>query len=148
MKLTIHRAVRVRTGNRLRFECEIPPGYAELYEAILRKSPDRLDVTIATPSRPRTTGDKSQNHHLNGHCMQIAQATGNSFDDVKLYVKRAAFSLGLPMATRPDGTPVLSLNDGQPIPISESDMDVQQCGWCIECAHVLAGELGVVLVEE
>ena len=33
-------------------------------------------VTFQPPKHPRTTGAESQNHHLNGHLMQICSVTG------------------------------------------------------------------------
>jgi len=148
MKLELPRVLRLKTGSAGIFSCEIPAKYSLLYKTILLKSPEHISVIIAPVKRHRSTGYKSANHHLNGHVQQICIETGNSFEDVKLYVKRQAFAQGLPFMTRLDGSPVLSLVDGQPLPISETDMDSIQCGWCIDAAHVLADDLGVVLEEE
>lgn len=114
----------------------------------MEKSGDCYDVKISLPKKPRTTGEYSQNHHFNGHVQQIAMDTGNDFTDVKLYVKRRAFKLGLPFLVNQKGDVVLSLIDGEPLPISESDMTTIQCGWCIDCAHEVAAEMSIVLVEE
>jgi len=114
----------------------------------IEKSDDCYDVKISLPKKIRTTGEYSQNHHLNGDIQQISEATWNDFSDVKLYVKRRAFKLGLPFMTKPNGDIVYSLIDGEPLPISEKDMTTIQCGWCIDCAHEVAAEMGIVLVEE
>ena len=42
------------------------------------KNNDYVLVTIQPPRKPRTTGEHSQNHHLNGHIMQIYNETQNS----------------------------------------------------------------------
>ena len=47
-------------------------------------------ITLQPPKRPRTTGEGSQNHHLNGHIGQIALETGNGQTAVKLVVKELA----------------------------------------------------------
>lgn len=147
MKLELRAAKRIRTNDPHVFSCEIPEAYLDTYRSILKKSPDKVKVVISAVYPHRSTGIGSQNHCLNGFIQQIAQHTGNTFEDVKLYVKRQAFARGLPMLTRADGSIVLSLVDGQPLPMSETDMDSQQCGWCIDEANVLAGELGLVLEE-
>jgi hypothetical protein len=147
VKLELRAAKRIRTNDPRVFSCEIPEAYLDTYRSILRKNPEKVKVVISAVHPHRSTGIGSQNHHFNGHVQQIAQHTGNTFEDVKLYVKRQAFSRGLPMLMRADGSIVLSLVDGQPLPMSETDMDSQQCGWCIEECHVLAGEMGIVLEE-
>ena len=88
--------------------------------------------------RPRTTGDKSQSHHVNGHIAQICKETGNDFDTVKLWCKREAISEGYPHDTF----------HGVIIPWSETRLDTFQAGILIETIHRLAAELGIVLQEE
>lgn len=148
MKLEIRQTKRIKTGKVDVFSCEIPIRYVEVYKSIIRANPDMVSVTIGPIRKHRSTGPNSANAHFNGHVQQIAMQTGNTFEDVKLYVKRQAFAQGLPFLRRADGSVVVSLVDGQPLPISESDMDGIQCGWCIDQCHILAGELGIALVEE
>lgn len=150
MKLEFRRIQRIKTGNRLTVAFEIPATReAEYAELILKGQPsDLYDVTISTLRRKRTTGWKSQNHRLNSHVMQIAKETGNDFGDVKQFVKRRAIARGLPLMTRPNGDIVYSLVDGEPLPMSESDMDTVQCGYVIDEINILAGELGITLIEE
>lgn len=99
------------------------------------------------PHKPRTTGWRSQNKHFNGHVQQICEETGNDFGQLKVYVKRRAMSRGLPAMMNERGDIVYSLVDGEPLPMSEADMDTVQCGWCIDECHVLAAELGITLKE-
>jgi hypothetical protein len=150
MKIELSRIQRIKTGKRLTVEFEIPATREAEYAALILKGQpgDRYDVTISTLRRKRSTGWKSQNRHFNGHCQQIANETGNPFDDVKMFIKRRAIARGLPLMTKPNGDLVYSLVDGEPLPISESDMDTVECGYCIDESHILAGELGIVLIEE
>jgi hypothetical protein len=113
----------------------------------LKKTP-YVTLTIETPKKPRSTGDGSQNHHLNGHIRQICEETGNEPDVVKLEVKyRAVVFLGYPIEKRPDGSDVLDIW-GRPKGISESDSSVEECAKLIEMVHVLASELGIILRED
>lgn len=149
MKLTIRRAKRIRTGTPAVLSIEIPGKYQATYAAIVKKNQnDYFDIEFSNPRKPRTTGPDSQNHKFNGIVQQIAEDTGNDFNDVKLYIKRRAFRRGLPYKTRPDDSIVYSLADGEPLPISESDMSTIECSWCIEEAIILAGELGIILKED
>ncbi|MBU1081643.1 MAG: hypothetical protein KKB59_14270 [Spirochaetes bacterium] len=146
MKLKLSRITRIKSGTASIVSFQVPVERQAEYIALIKKCPDHLfDVEISTPHKPRTTGENSQNHALNGTIQQIAMDTGNDFTDVKLYVKRRAYARGLPFLTKPDGTIVLSLVDGQPMPISETDMSTVECGWCIDEAMILASELGIIL---
>lgn len=150
MKLELPRIQRIKTGKRLVVSFEIPANREAEYAALILKGQpsDKYDVTIATLRRKRTTGWKSQGNHFNGHCQQIANETGNPFDDVKMFIKRRAIARGLPLMTKPNGDLVYSLVDGEPLPKSEADMDTIECGYCIDESHILAGELCIVLREE
>jgi hypothetical protein len=150
MKLELLNAKRVKTGDPALLSVEIPLSLRFEYRELLRKGQpvDRYNLVIQNPTRKRSTGPWSQNHHLNGHAMQIAQETGQNFDDVKLYAKRQAIARGLPLKLKPNGEIVYSIVDGQPVPISETEMDTLQCGWVIDEIHILAAELGIILREE
>ena len=90
------------------------------------------------PKRPRTTGKDSQNHHLNGHIMQIVNETGNSYEVVKYCVKMIAVEqLGYPYKTIA----------GQIIPQPESESSTDECAKLIEAAHMLAADQGILLQE-
>jgi hypothetical protein len=150
MKLELLSTKRVKTGDPALLSVEIPLSLRYEYRELLRKGQpaDRYNLVIQNPTRKRSTGPFSQGHHLNGHVSQIANATGQDFEAVKLYVKRMAIARGLRLKMKADGSPVYSIVDGEPVPISEADMTVEECGWCIEETHILAAELNVALREE
>lgn len=122
-----------------------PPSNAASAEAIrreLRKCRDKFNdyvlVTFQPPKRPRTTGVESQNHHLNGHIMQICNETGNDYESVKAAVKMIAVeNMGYPYKTIA----------GQIIPQRERDSSTDECAKLIEAAHLLAADLGIILQE-
>ena len=102
------------------------------------KNNDYVLVTIQSPRKPRTTGEHSQNHHLNGHIMQICNETQNSYNAVKDEIKR--------IATEEMGYPYEEIN-GHIHPIGESESSTDECAKLIEAAHVLAADLGIILQE-
>ena len=95
-------------------------------------------VTMQPPRKPRTTGAHSQNHHLNGHIMQICNETGNSYDAVKNEIKR--------IAVENMGYPYEEIN-GHIHPQGESECSTDECAKLIEAAHVLAADLCIILQE-
>ena len=123
----------------------IPPADSGAGEAIkreLRKCRDNHNdfvlLTIQPPKKPRTTGEGSQNHHLNGHIMQICNETGNSYNAVKDEVKRIAVEMmGYPY----------EIVHGHIHPQGESESSTEECAKLIEAAHVLAAEQGIILKE-
>ena len=102
------------------------------------KNNDYVLVTMQPPRKPRTTGEHSQNHHLNGHIMQICNETQNSYNAVKDEIKR--------IATEEMGYPYEEIN-GHIHPIGESESSTDECAKLIEAAHVLAADLGIILQE-
>jgi len=103
------------------------------------KHNDYVLVTIQPPKRPRTTGDGSQNHHLNGHIMQICAETGNDYDAVKNAVKM--------LAVEQMGYPYTDFH-GVITPKGESESSTDECAKLIEAAHILAADLGIILKED
>ena len=103
------------------------------------KHNDYVLVTIAAPKRPRTTGDGSQNHHLNGHIMQICADTGNDYESVKNAVKM--------LAVEQMSYPYTDFH-GVITPKGESESSTDECAKLIEAAHLLAADLGIILREE
>lgn len=103
------------------------------------KHNDYVLVTIASPKRPRTTGDGSQNHHLNGHIMQICNVTGNDYEAVKNAVKM--------LAVEQMGYPYTDFH-GVITPKSESESSTDECAKLIEAVHILAADLGIILKED
>lgn len=123
----------------------VPPENGAANESIkreLRKCRDKFSdyvlVTIQPPKKPRTTGEGSQNHHLNGLIMQICNETGQDYDGVKLAVKMTAVeNMGYPY----------SEIAGRIVPQGESECSTDECAKLIEAVHVLAADLGIILQE-
>lgn len=133
---------RVNIAGKIAFEPPADSGAQEAIKRELRKCRDKHNdyvlVTIQPPKRPRTTGEGSQNHHLNGHIMQICNETGNDYDTVKQAVKMIAVeNMGFPYRTIA----------GRIIPQHESESSTDECAKLIEAAHVLAADLGIILQE-
>lgn len=132
---------RVFEKGRLVFELPENPIEIEMLRQVLfacQKNNDYVLVTLQKPRRPRTTGEGSQNHHLNGHIMQICQETGNDYDTVKNAVKmRAVEYLGYPYAEIA----------GVITPKHEADCSTEECALLIEASHLLAAELEMTLKE-
>lgn len=102
------------------------------------KNNDYVLLTMQPPKRPRTTGDGSQNHHLNGHIMQVCNETGQDYDTVKYCVKMIAVEqMGYPYKTIA----------GHIVPQRESESSTAECGLLIEAAHILAAQLSIILQE-
>jgi hypothetical protein len=128
----------------------VPTEYREALKSLSEKSKARhggyLTIKVDTPRKPRTTGEGSQNRHLNGHVQQIATETGNSFEDVKKYCKQIAVSMGYPMLTDEYGEVIYDLwgeIQGQ----SEKDCSTREAAILIEATHMVAGGLGISLRE-
>jgi hypothetical protein len=138
-----------RQGSRLCFDK--PKALEAALAVLLAKCEEKcagyVSVRLDAPHRPLSTGPRSQNHRLNGFVSQFCNATGNDFEDIKLFVKRRAMRRGLPAKSSAGGKVVYSKVDGEPLPISEADMSVEQCGWVIAEIEQLAAEEGVTLVE-
>ena len=133
---------RVEIAGRIAFEPPADLGASEIIKRELRKCRDKHNdfvlVTLQPPKRPRTTGEASQNHHLNGHIMQICNETGNDYESVKNAVKMIAVEdMGYPYNTI----------GGHIIPQRERDCSTDECAKLIEAAHLLAADLGIILQE-
>ena len=125
------------------------PPFTKMWEEACNKAFKRtgfVEVIIKPQRATRTTGDKSQNKHLNGHIQQICVETGNDFQDVKEHIKSKAVAMGYPMLMK-DGKMVVNPY-GEPRGISEADSSVEECSILIEVAHMLASEYGITLREE
>lgn len=133
---------RVNIAGRIAFE---PPADMAANASIkheLRKCRDKHNdyvlVTLQPPKKPRTTGEGSQNHHLNGHIMQICNATGQDYETIKYCVKMIAVEqMGYPYKTIA----------GHIVPQPESESSTDECALLIEAAHILAAQLSIILQE-
>lgn len=127
---------------------EVPSRVYETVKRIVTKPEnDKIQIRIGDKHKPRSTGIYSQNAHLNGHIQQICEETGNDFQDVKMYVKSQALKMGYPFAENSKGEKITSMLTGEFIPQSESEASSAECAILIECVHILAGELGIILKE-
>ncbi len=134
---------RINERGRICFEAPREPELQEALRNILRTCQDKyndyVQVTLKPPFPPRTTGPKSQNHHLNGHIMQICNATQHSYEAIKYCVKMLAVEeMGYPY----------EIIDGHIWPKGESDCDTAECALLIEAAHVWAAHHGIILRED
>lgn len=133
---------RVNEKGHIKF---IAPTEIELQQALRNilttcrdKYNDYVSVTFNVPYKPRTTGPKSQNHHLNGHIMQICEVHGNDYETIKYCVKMIAVEqMGYPFETVA----------GHIIPKGESSCNTEECAKLIEASHILAAKLGIILRE-
>lgn len=97
-----------------------------------------VKLEISPPYKARSTGKYSQNHHLNGHIMQICQETKNSYEAIKYCIKMLAVEeMSYPY----------ELVDGHIYPKGERYCNTQECAKLIEAAHVWAAHHGIVLEE-
>lgn len=133
---------RVNIAGSIAFEPPADAGASENIKRELRKCRDKYGdyvlVTMQPPKRPRTTGEGSQNHHLNGHILQICNETGNDYDSVKDAIKMIAVeNMGYPYKTI--GKKI--------VPLRERESSTDECAKLIEAAHLLAADLGIILQE-
>lgn len=135
------------SGEGFRIPPDNRPWYLATLEDCKKKANGYATVTVELPKRKRSTGNKSQSHHVNGHIQQIATETGQGFQDVKEYVKCQAIDRGYPMLKKDDGSPFLNVW-GHPRGISEADASVEDATILIDQIHQLAAELMIKLVEE
>ncbi len=133
---------RVNIAGRIAFEPPADDGANANIKHELRKCRDKYNdyvlVTLQPPKKPRTTGEGSQNHHLNGHIMQICNATGQDYETIKYCVKMIAVEqMGYPYKTIA----------GHIVPQPESESSTDECALLIEAAHILAAQLSIILQE-
>ena len=107
---------RINEKGRIAFEVPAEIEVQEALRNVLRtcrdKYNDYVSVTFKPPYKPRTTGKGSQNHHLNGHIMQICNVTGNDYETIKYCIKMtAAEQYGYPVQEVADGDLHLVLED-------------------------------------
>ncbi len=129
-------------AGRIAFEPPADSGAQQAIKRELRKCRDKHNrfvlLTLQPPKRPRTTGKGSQNHHLNGHIIQICNETGNSYDAIKYCVKMLAVEeMGYPY----------EIIDGHIWPKAEHESSTDECAKLIEAAHVWAAQHGIILQE-
>lgn len=120
-----------------------PPNYLQnllwhMLDQARERKIDGFDVTIRTPTKPRTTGWRSQNHRINGFIQQISMYSGMDFETLKVYFKKKALTRGYPFETDPDGDAV---------PYSEARIDTVQASYLINEIEQFAAENDITLKE-
>lgn len=119
-------------------ETELICALRDLLITCHEKNNDFVNLTLKRPYKPRSTGKGSQNHHLNGHIVQLCRATGNDYETIKYCIKMIAVEqMGFPFTTVA----------GHILPKRESDCDTAECAKLIEASHYLAAQMGIVLQE-
>ena len=120
-------------------EVELRQALVSLLSTCRDKYNDYVSVTFKPPYKPRTTGKGSQNHHLNGHIMQICNFTGNDYETIKYCIKMIAVEqMNYPYKTIA----------GHIVPKRECDCNTEECAKLIEASHILAAQIGLILKEE
>jgi hypothetical protein len=107
--------------------------------------PKQWSLTLGKFYDKRTTGDNSQNHHIWGHCQQIAVAKGIDIETVHEMAKLQAISWGYPFDTF--DMVVHGKRQIIKVPWSETRINTKQAGILIECIHWMASEMEVELYE-
>lgn len=95
-------------------------------------------VSIDRPSKPKTTGEESQNNHAWGHATQIAQGL-NQGDDPRDVLYDACIAT--------PGYPTRMNKFGRVVAKSWSEATTVEAAAVIETLHRLAAEFGIVLIE-
>lgn len=133
---------RVTQKGYITFEAPTDPETRQALSNLLltckHKHNDYVSVKFEPPYKPRTTGARSQNHHLNGHIVQICNLTGNDYDAIKYCVKM--------IAVEQMGYPYTEVS-GHILPKAEKNCNTEECAKLIEAAHILAAQMGIVLKE-
>lgn len=134
---------RITQKGLISFEVPEDPVLQEQIRKVLRvcrdKNNDYVSVTMARPFVPRTTGPHSQNHHLNGHIMQLCEYTGYTYDEIKYCIKM--------MAAEQFGYPTKTVGQYE-LPKPEHLCSTEECAMLIEGAHYFAAQVGCALREE
>lgn len=105
---------------------------AVLLEQARQKCAGYLSVKLDLPHRPRTTGWKSQNHHLRGHVRQLCDYTGYTMSEMMQVVKEDTPSW--PVSWKE------IRHKKRQIYASEADISMEVASAAIEICHRIAAE--------
>lgn len=87
---------------------EVAPMERYIAFQLLRESKEKRNgyiyLKVGLPRKPRSTGEGSQNHLINGCIQYLAEQTGEDFDVLKYWIKRRAIKRGYPYHNLPDGS--------------------------------------------
>lgn len=122
---------------------------ALLRDIVLQEAAEKhgghVTIRISTPRRPRS---KAQQGLLHDWLQDIAKETGNDLNHVKMAMKIMAMSEGWPAAKKPDGSPIIDLVTGNPMPISEAGATVEQEKILMNVVQRFAAEYQIRLKKE
>ena len=127
------------TGDGIRIPDEYRGTFKQLIKYCNEKWGGYMRLVLSPPFKHRTTGEKSQNHAINGFVQQIANETGEDFDVIKMHAKRMAIKRGYPVKVN---------IFGETVPLSETEIDTEQAGFLIEALHEIASFLSITLRED
>jgi len=103
---------------------------AVLLEQARAKCAGYLNVRLDLPHRPRTTGWKSQNHHLRGHARQLCGYTGFTMSEMLQIVKEDTPSWPVEFKE--------FRGKRRMIHASEADISIETASEAIEICHRIA----------
>ena len=110
----------------------------EIREWCIKNRGGNIRLQLSPPVKKRTTGEGSQNHHINAHVTSIANFTGEDFAVIKMEAKNRAIKRGYPYRTDMFGNVE---------PWSETELDTVQAGYLIDELHQIAAEYCAPIVE-
>ena len=131
-------ALRI-SGDGIKIPDNWRPAYDKMIAFCKKNRGGYIQVTIEEPFKPRTTGDKSQNHCINGWIAQIAEYTGDDHDYIKYHIKKKAIKRGFPFHTN---------RKGKAVPDSERDISTTEAGYLIETIKEVADFLKLKLRDD
>lgn len=134
---------RLQTGQKDRCMYKIPPNLQESFWAEIKKSPQYNRVRIGKPSKPRTTGDLSQNHKIY-QCLNIlSDFTGYEVAELKMMAKYRAIKRGYPYRWIKIWNPEQKNEVDQIEPKHEYELSTIECGLLIDELESMCSEAGI-----
>jgi len=115
------------------------PAVAMLLERSRDKCAGYLNIRLDLPHRPRTTGWKSQNHHLRGHVRQLCGYTGFTMSEMMQIVKEDTPSWPVEFKE--------FRGKRRMIHASEADISIETASEAIEICHRIAFDNELILRE-
>lgn len=108
---------------------------------------DRNVFDILPFYQKRSTGVKSQNNHIWGHCKQIASETGWDYRQIEYEARCRAMNDGMRQKVHKEtGEPIYDINR-HPVPIDSKDMTMKEASKVLEFIHLMAAEAMITLIE-
>ena len=117
----------------------LAPAVAMLLEHSKAKCAGYLNVRFDLPHRPRTTGWKSQSHHLRGHARQLCGYTGFSMSEMMQIIKEDTPSWPVEFKE--------FRGKRRMIHASEADISIETASEAIEICHRIAFDNEWILEE-